>query len=118
MESVLRKIVGNSLLWVMAACSGSMTNCSGSIASKQKQLDVSIGSDSGKVSGDAKAGGDVGTAKGNRTINHTCTDLAAIPASAIEQAKEKLVVRYDHTSHGSHLWTGMNYLIWAISLNT
>jgi len=44
-------------------------------------------------------------------INHTCTDITAIPQSAIEQAKTSLHIAYGHTSHGSQLITGMNGLI-------
>ncbi len=43
-------------------------------------------------------------------IDHTCTDLSAIPLSAIEVAKETLHIAYQHTSHGSQLITGMNAL--------
>lgn len=44
-------------------------------------------------------------------VNHTCTDITAIPQSAIEQAKASLHIAYGHTSHGSQLITGMNGLI-------
>ncbi len=42
--------------------------------------------------------------------DHTCTDLTAIPESAIAAAKENLVIAYGHTSHGSQLTTGMEGL--------
>jgi hypothetical protein len=44
-------------------------------------------------------------------VNHTCTDITAIPQSAIEQAKASLHIAYGHTSHGSQLITGMDGLI-------
>ncbi|MEN6384970.1 MAG: hypothetical protein ABFD79_07195 [Phycisphaerales bacterium] len=44
-------------------------------------------------------------------VNHTCTDITAIPQSAIERAKASLHIAYGHTSHGSQLITGMNGLI-------
>ncbi len=44
-------------------------------------------------------------------IDHNCTDITAIPQSAIEQAKASLHIAYGHTSHGSQLITGMNGLI-------
>jgi len=51
----------------------------------------------------------------NRTepliIDHTCTDIAKIPESAILQAKESFHIAYGHTSHGSQITTGMNGLV-------
>lgn len=44
-------------------------------------------------------------------VDHTCTEITAIPQSAIEQAKSSLHIAYGHTSHGSQLITGMNGLI-------
>jgi hypothetical protein len=44
-------------------------------------------------------------------IDHTCTDITAIPQSAIEQAKSSLHIAYGHTSHGSQLTTGMTALV-------
>jgi hypothetical protein len=44
-------------------------------------------------------------------IDHNCTNIAAIPQSAIEQAKASLHIAYGHTSHGSQLITGMTGLI-------
>ncbi len=44
-------------------------------------------------------------------IDHTCTDIAAIPESAILEAKAELHIGYGHTSHGSQLTTGMDGLI-------
>jgi PKD repeat protein len=56
----------------------------------------------------------VGTAAANRTgpliVDHTSTDLSAIPASAIGNAKAALHVAYGHTSHGSQLVSGMTGL--------
>jgi len=43
-------------------------------------------------------------------INHYCTDIHNIPDSWIEEAKAKLHVVYQHTSHGSQLISGMNAL--------
>ena len=40
-------------------------------------------------------------------INHTCTDLSAIPENRIDSAKVKLRVTYQHTSHGSQLVSGI-----------
>lgn len=44
-------------------------------------------------------------------IDHTCTDITAIPSAAIEQAKAALHIGYGHTSHGSQLTTGMTGLV-------
>ncbi|HNX43682.1 MAG TPA: T9SS type A sorting domain-containing protein [Bacteroidales bacterium] len=41
-------------------------------------------------------------------INHTCTDLAAVPAAWLDSAKANLKVTYQHTSHGSQLVSGIN----------
>ncbi len=43
-------------------------------------------------------------------IDHTCTDLASVPVSAIEQAKSTLRIAYGHTSHGSQITEGMQGL--------
>ena len=43
--------------------------------------------------------------------DHLCTDIAAIPQAAIEQAKADLHIAYGHTSHGSQLTTGMSGLV-------
>jgi hypothetical protein len=43
-------------------------------------------------------------------IDHTSTDLSAIPLQWITQAKSDLHIAYNHTSHGSQLITGMNAL--------
>lgn len=48
---------------------------------------------------------------GEIIADHTCTDIDAIPQSAIEAAKSSLVIAYGHTSHGSQLVTGMTGLI-------
>ncbi|PIP38454.1 MAG: hypothetical protein COX19_12685 [Desulfobacterales bacterium CG23_combo_of_CG06-09_8_20_14_all_51_8] len=44
-------------------------------------------------------------------INHTCTAIAQIPQSAIDQAKSVLHIAYGHTSHGSQLTDGMSGLV-------
>lgn len=44
-------------------------------------------------------------------IDHECTDITAIPQSAIEQAKSTLHIAYGHTSHGSQITTGMTGLV-------
>ncbi len=44
-------------------------------------------------------------------IDHTCTDITAIPESAILEAKAELRIGYGHTSHGSQLTTGMDGLV-------
>jgi len=43
-------------------------------------------------------------------IDHHCIDYTAIPASWINQAKNKLRISYGHTSHGSQLVSGMESL--------
>ncbi len=48
---------------------------------------------------------------GDFIIDHTCTDLTKIPTEAINNAKEKLVIAYGHTSHGSQLTNGMSGLV-------
>ncbi len=44
-------------------------------------------------------------------IDHTNTDIKAIPQSWIEGAKQSLHIAYGHTSHGSQLTSGMTGLI-------
>jgi hypothetical protein len=44
-------------------------------------------------------------------IDHTSTDLGAIPREWIEKAKTGLHIAYGHTSHGSQLTTGMEGLV-------
>jgi hypothetical protein len=44
-------------------------------------------------------------------IDHTSTDINAIPQHWIEQAKLDLHIAYGHTSHGSQLTTGMTGLV-------
>ena len=44
-------------------------------------------------------------------IDHTCTELAAIPAEWITAAKTTLHIAYGHTSHGSQITTGMKGLV-------
>ncbi len=55
-----------------------------------------------------------GTATAARTtpliVDHTSTDLSAVPASAIADAKATLHIAYGHTSHGSQLVDGMTGL--------
>jgi hypothetical protein len=43
-------------------------------------------------------------------VDHTCTDLSKIPPAWIEAAQQNVVWLYGHTSHGSQLVTGANYL--------
>jgi len=40
-------------------------------------------------------------------IDHTCTELAKVPATWIEQARGRLRIGYGHTSHGSQPVSGM-----------
>ncbi len=44
-------------------------------------------------------------------VDHTCTDITALPEAAIVQAKQQLHIAYGHTSHGSQLTTGMAGLV-------
>jgi len=50
-------------------------------------------------------------ADGDLVIDHTNTDLLAVPNDAIADAIENLHIAYQHTSHGSQLITGMNALM-------
>ncbi|RUM37569.1 MAG: hypothetical protein DSY58_03640 [Desulfobulbus sp.] len=43
-------------------------------------------------------------------IDHTSTDLSAIPSQLISKAKSDLHIAYNHTSHGSQIVSGMNAL--------
>lgn len=43
-------------------------------------------------------------------IDHHCTDLSKVPASAIATARTQFRISYGHTSHGSQLVTGMSLL--------
>jgi uncharacterized repeat protein (TIGR01451 family) len=44
-------------------------------------------------------------------IDHTCTDITAIPQAWTEAAKSTLHIGYGHTSHGSQLKSGMTGLV-------
>ncbi|MBK9992064.1 MAG: hypothetical protein IPP19_15420 [Verrucomicrobia bacterium] len=44
-------------------------------------------------------------------VDHTCTNIRAIPSAAITQAKSSLHIAYGHTSHGSQLTDGMSGLV-------
>lgn len=44
-------------------------------------------------------------------IDHSTTDITAIPQMWIEAAKDELHIYYGHTSHGSQLMTGMSGLV-------
>ena len=44
-------------------------------------------------------------------MDHTSTDLSAVPSSAVTNAKATLHVAYGHTSHGSQLISGMSGLM-------
>jgi chitodextrinase len=50
-------------------------------------------------------------AGGPLIIDHTSTNITAIPQAAITQAKSNLHIVYGHTSHGSQLIDGMNGLV-------
>jgi hypothetical protein len=47
---------------------------------------------------------------GDRIIDHRCTDLSAIPAPYIQNAKNTLCIAYGHTSHGYQITHGMDVL--------
>jgi hypothetical protein len=51
-----------------------------------------------------------GGTHGQVLIDHTCTGLSEVPLSSINQAVADLHIAYNHTSHGSHLITGMEAL--------
>ena len=44
-------------------------------------------------------------------VDHTSTDIIAIPQQWIDQAKATLHIGYGHTSHGSQITTGMTGLV-------
>ena len=44
-------------------------------------------------------------------IDHTGTNITAIPQQWLEEAKQELHIAYGHTSHGSQLTTGMAALV-------
>jgi uncharacterized repeat protein (TIGR01451 family) len=44
-------------------------------------------------------------------IDHTTTDITAVPQYWIEEAKRVLHIAYGHTSHGSQVTTGMSGLV-------
>ncbi|MBD3346162.1 MAG: hypothetical protein GF401_13980 [Chitinivibrionales bacterium] len=48
--------------------------------------------------------------QGEIVVDHSCTDIDAIPLSWVDSAKSMLHIGYGHTSHGSQLATGMNAL--------
>ena len=50
----------------------------------------------------------VSKAAGPIIIDHTCTDLSAIPSQYIDIVKSDLRFHYAHTSHGGQLTTGLN----------
>lgn len=59
------------------------------------------------ILGSGKAAGD----DEHIIIDHSCTDITAIPQSAIEDAKATLHIGYGHTSHGNQLLRGMTPLV-------
>lgn len=65
----------------------------------------------GEAEGDAisSATSTASTAGETIIIDHTCTDLSRIPDSWLEQAK-KLAIHYAHTSHGSQINSGIEFL--------
>ena len=50
-------------------------------------------------------------AAGPIIVDHSCTDITAVPESAIQAAREGLHIAYGHTSHGSQLTDGMTGLV-------
>ncbi len=44
-------------------------------------------------------------------VDHTCSDIARIPDYWLEQAR-RLTVHFAHTSHGSQIVTGLEWLSW------
>ena len=44
-------------------------------------------------------------------VDHSSTDITAIPLSAIDAARADLHIAYGHTSHGSQLTSGMSGLV-------
>jgi hypothetical protein len=52
-----------------------------------------------------------GSAAQGIIVDHTCTNLTAIPQMAIEAAKADLHIAYGHTSHGSQVTSGMDVLM-------
>ncbi|GEM_PF-758894 len=44
-------------------------------------------------------------------VDHTCTDITAVPQRWIQEAKRTLHIGYGHTSHGSQLTSGMSGLV-------
>jgi chitodextrinase len=44
-------------------------------------------------------------------VDHTCTRLDMVPATAVQRARETLHIAYGHTSHGSQLVYGMQALV-------
>jgi len=49
--------------------------------------------------------------RGQIIVDHTCTDITAIPLEWITAAKSNLHIAYGHTSHGSQLTDGMSGLV-------
>jgi len=43
-------------------------------------------------------------------IDHNCTNISKVPVEYIKAAKQKLVIAYGHTSHGSQIISGMDGL--------
>ncbi|NLP05555.1 hypothetical protein GX411_06370 [Candidatus Fermentibacteria bacterium] len=43
-------------------------------------------------------------------VEHTCTDLQAIPEYRIDQVKNGIQSHYAHTSHGSQLTWGLEFV--------
>jgi len=44
-------------------------------------------------------------------VDHSCTDLSAVPSAWIDAAKANLHIAYGHTSHGSQVTNGMTGLV-------
>ncbi|MBN1612227.1 MAG: hypothetical protein JW940_36685 [Polyangiaceae bacterium] len=86
------------------ACGDDKSGGAASTEADDDDDDASAGDD------DDSSGGVGSTATGDRFIAHEDSDLATIPKDAIAQAKQKLHIAYQHTSHGSQLITGMSAL--------
>lgn len=54
---------------------------------------------------------DVPPAASAVVVDHTSTDLIAVPDEWIEKAEESLCIAYGHTSHGSQIISGMSGLV-------
>ena len=96
------KISGSVLaLTLLVALSGAIIAADAAVSADEAQMVYQAGESAAQAA----------QAQGPIIIDHTCTDITAVPQAWIEEAKRALHIGYGHTSHGSQLTDGMSGLV-------